>query len=392
MKEVLLAGAVRTPVGKFGGGLSELPATQLGAIAIKESLKRAKVDPAQVDYAIMGNVLTANEGQAPARQAAIRAGIPDSVSALTINKVCASGLMSVALAAQAIRAGDAEVVVAGGMENMSLAPHMIVNSRTGFRLGDVPAVDHMLRDGLWCPFENRHMGNSAEAIAAKHGIPREAQDAFALRSQQRAVAATREGVFSGEIVPVEVKRRKETVLLDRDEGPRADTSASSLAALRPAFPPGQTVTAGNASQISDGAASVVVLESARAKALGVHAMARIIGYAHAANAPAWLFDAPVLATRKLLEKTRTNLDGYDLIEINEAFAAQVLANEKELRWDWDKVNVTGGAIAIGHPIGASGARVLVTLLHGMKRRKAKRGMAVICHGGGGAVAMAIESL
>ena len=392
MKEIVLAGAVRTPVGKFGGGLSETPATALGAIAIRESLRRAKVSPDQVEYAIMGNVLTANEGQAPARQASIRAGIPDSVSALTINKVCASGLMSVALAAQAIKAGDADVVVAGGMENMSLAPHMIVNSRTGFRLGDVQAVDHMVHDGLWCPFENRHMGGSAEAIAAKHGISRDEQDAFALRSHQRSVAAMREGIFSGEIVPVEIKRKKETVLLDRDEGPRPDTSDSTLRALRPAFPPGQSVTAGNASQISDGAASVVVMESGRARSLGSNVMAKLTGYAHAANAPAWLFDAPVLATRKLLEKTRTKLEDYDLIEVNEAFAAQVLANAKELRWDWNKVNIHGGAIAIGHPIGASGARVLVTLLHSMKRNKAKRGMAVICHGGGGAVAVAVESL
>jgi acetyl-CoA C-acetyltransferase len=250
----------------------------------------------------------------------------------------------------------------------------------------------MVHDGLWCPFENRHMGGSAEAIAAKHGITREAQDAFALRSHQRAVAAMREGVFSGEIVPVEVKRRKETMLLDKDEGPRPDTSEATLRALKPAFPPGQTVTAGNASQISDGAAGVVVMESGRARSIGAQPMARLTGYAHAANAPAWLFDAPVLATRKLLEKTRTKLEEYDLIEVNEAFAAQVLANAKDLRWDWNKVNVTGGAIAIGHPIGASGARVLVTLLHGMQRQRAKRGMVVICHGGGGAVAVAVERL
>ncbi len=354
-------------------------------------MQRAGLRPDQVEYTIMGNVLSAGVGQAPARQAAIGAGIPPSSSAITINKVCASGLQAVVLAAQAIQCGDASVVAAGGMENMSLAPHLIVNSRTGFKMGDVQAQDHLLRDGLWCPFEDRHMGNSAEAIARKHGISREDQDAFALRSHQRAVAAAGEGAFATEITPISIQRRKETVVIDRDEGPRPDSSRESLAKLAPAFPPGQTVTAGNASQISDGAASVIVLGGRRAREMGVRPLGRIAGYAHAANEPAWLFDAPTLAVRRLLERTATRLDDYDLIEVNEAFAAQVLANGKELGWDWARVNVHGGAVALGHPIGASGARILVTLLHALRERKAKRGMAVICHGGGGAVAMAVEA-
>jgi len=391
VEPILLAGAARTPIGRFGGGVSTVPAPSLGAASIKESMRRAGLRPDQADYTIMGNVLSAGVGQAPARQAAIEAGIPSSSSAMTVNKVCASGLQAVVLAAQAVRCGDASVVVAGGMENMSLAPHLIVNSRTGFKMGDVQAQDHLLRDGLWCPFENRHMGASAEAIAQKHGITRDEQDAFALRSHRRAVAAAGEGGFDGEIVPITVQRRREPVTIAGDEGPRPDSSPESLARLAPAFPPGETVTAGNASQISDGAASLVVLSERRARELGVQAMGRIAGYAHAANEPAWLFDAPVLAVRRLLERTGTRLDDYDLIEINEAFAAQVLANGGELGWDWERVNVNGGAIALGHPIGASGARILVTLLHAMRARQARRGLAVVCHGGGGAVAMAVEA-
>ena len=391
MEEIVFAGAARTPLGKFGGGLSTMPATALGAAAVRASVGRAGLQPDQVDYVIMGNVLSAGLGQAPARQAAIHAGIPAAASALTINKVCASGMAAVALAAQTIRCGDAEVVIAGGMESMSLAPHLLVNSRTGYRLGDVRAIDHLAYDGLWCPFENRPMGGSAEAVAEKHGITRDEQDAYAVRSHQRAVAARDEGLFAPEIVPVEVKVRRETVVIEEDEGPRPQTTPETLARLAPAFPPGETVTAGNASQISDGAASLAVLSARRARELGVEPLARLVGYAHVGIEPAWLFDAPTMAVQRLLERTGARLEEFDLIEVNEAFAAQTLANGNELGWDWDRVNVNGGAIALGHPIGASGARILVTLLHAMMARRVRRGLAVICHGGGGAAAMALEA-
>jgi acetyl-CoA C-acetyltransferase len=390
-EQIVLAGAARTAMGKFGGGLSTVHATALGARSIEGSLAKANMQPDQIDYTIMGNVLQAGVGQAPARQAALAAGVPPTVSALTVNNVCASGLTSVVLAAQAIQCGDAEAVIAGGMENMSRAPHLIVDSRTGFRMGSVEALDHLVNEGLWCATENRHMGGSAEAIADKYGITREAQDELALRSHQRAVAAAGEGAFDGEIVPVEVKQRRETVTIDRDEGPRPDSSLESLARLKPVFPPGDTVTAGNASQITDGAASLVVLSRARAEELGVQPQATILGYAHAAIEPGWLFDAPTLAVRNLLERTGTRLEDYDLIEVNEAFASQVLANAAVLDWDWDRINVNGGAIALGHPLGASGARILVTLLHAMQARGAKKGMAALCHGGGGAVAVAVEA-
>ena len=392
MKEIVIAGAARTPIGKFGGAFAGVPATELGAKSIEASLERSGLDPADVDYTVMGNVLSAGVGQAPARQAAIGAGVPDSASALTINKVCASGMQAIILAAQAVQCGDAEVVAAGGMENMSRAPHMLVDSRTGFRMGDVAATDHLIADGLWCPFENRHMGDSAEAIAGKYAVTREAQDAFAARSHNRALAAAGEGLVEDEIVPIEVRARKETITVARDEGPREGVTAETLGKLRAAFPPGDSVTAGNASQISDGAASVLVMDGARAKQGSPGPMARITGYAHAALDPAWLFDAPVLATRRLLDKTGTELGDYGLIEVNEAFAAQVLANGGVLGWDWDRVNVRGGAVAIGHPIGASGARIVVTLMHAMKERDVERGMAVVCHGGGGAVALALEAL
>ncbi len=390
MKKVVIAGGMRTPLGKFGGALSTTPAPQLGAAAIKSALQKSGVRPENVDYVIMGNVLSAAVGQAPARQAGIAAGIPVTTSALTVNKVCASGLTSVVLASQAIQLGDADVVVAGGMENMSLAPHMLVNSRTGYRMGDIKAIDHMVFDGLWCPFENRHMGASAEAIATKYGITRAEQDAFALRSHQKAVAAAREGAFAEEIAPFQVKQKGKVLTIDQDEGPRPDTSLEVLGKLAAAFPPGTTVTAGNAAQITDGAAALVVMSADKATALKVKPMAYITGYSHAAIEPGWLFDAPTLAIRKLLEKTGTRLEDYDLIEANEAFVAQILANGKVLGWDWGKVNVKGGATALGHPIGASGARILVTLLHSMKQRGARRGIAAICHGGGGAVALAVE--
>jgi acetyl-CoA C-acetyltransferase len=341
----------------------------------------------------MGNMLSAGLGQTPARQAAIGAGIPETTSALTINKACASGLQAVILAAQAVQLGEADVVAAGGMENMSLAPHLLMDSRTGHRMGDARLVDSMLHDGLWCPFENRHMGSSAEAIGQKYGISRGEQDILAGRSHHRAATAISEAWFKDEIVPVEVsERRGETTLIDTDEGPRPDSSVEKLSGLRPAFPPGETVTAGNSSQISDGAAAVVVVSERTAEKSGAGVLCRITGYAHAANEPGMLFDAPRLAVARLLEKTGDNINLFDLIEVNEAFAAQVIANGKALGWDWDRVNQRGGAIALGHPIGASGARILVTLLHGLKRTGGKKGLAVICHAGGGAVAMSVEAV
>ena len=392
-REIVIAGAARTPVGKFVGGLSTTPATRLGSIALKAAVDRSGIEPGQVDYVVMGNMLTAGLGQTPARQAAIGAGIPDTTSAMTINKACASGLTAVVLAAQAIQSGDSEVVAAGGMENMSLAPHLLMNSRIGQRLGDATLIDSMLHDGLWCPFENRHMGGSAEAVARKYGVGRAEQDDFALRSHRKASAAVSEGWFADETVPVEVAGAKgHTQKVTADEGPRPDSTSESLARLKPGFPPGDTVTPGNASQISDGAAAVVVMSAERATETGADPIARITGYAHAANEPGMLFDAPRIAVKKLLERTGDRLDDFDVIEVNEAFAAQVLANGKALGWDWDKVNPRGGAIALGHPIGASGARILVTLIYGLRKSGGKKGMAVICHAGGGAVAMSIEAV
>ena len=392
LRDVFIAGAARTPIGKFCGGLSTTPATRLGALAIGAAVERAGVASREVDYVVMGNMLSAGLGQTPARQAAIGTGIPDTVSALTVNKACASGLWAAVLAAQAIQLGDAEVVVAGGMESMSRAPHLLLDSRTGQRMGDARLLDHMVHDGLWCPFEGRPMGAAAETIADRYGITRSAQDEFALRSHRLAGAAVDEGRFDPEIVPVEAEAgRGEPRVVSRDEGPRRDTSAERLAALRPAFPPGERVTAGNSSQISDGAAAVVVLSGEKARSLAIEPMARIAGYAHAANNPGMLFDAPRMATARLLERTGERLEDFDLIEVNEAFAAQVLANGQALGWDWDRVNTRGGAIALGHPIGASGARILVTLLQGLRERGGRRGLAVICHGGGGAVAMSVEA-
>jgi len=390
MNEVVLAGATRTPLGKLNGSLAAVSAPQLGAIAIAEAIRRAGLAPDQVEYAIMGNVLSTGIGQAPARQAAIGAGIPSSVSALTINKVCASGLAAVVLAAQMVQLGEADIVVAGGMESMSQAPHYLPGSRSGLRLGDGRLVDSMVHDGLWCAFADRHMGASAEAIARKYGITRQEQDEFAYHSHRKAVAAAAEGAFREEIVPVSLRQRRGSAEVSSDEGPRPDTSPEALARLAPAFDPGGTVTAGNSSQITDGAAAVVVMGARRAGELGCSPLAYITGYAHSAVEPEWLFDAPVLAARKLLERTGARLEDFDLIESNEAFAAQVLANGRVLGWDWARVNVKGGAVALGHPIGASGARILVTLLHTLRQRQQRRGLALICHGGGGAVAMSVE--
>lgn len=390
MDAIVLAGPTRTPQGKFGGKLSGLAAPELAAAAIRESVARAGLRPEDVNYVVLGNVLSAGLGQAPARQAALLAGLPESASAMVVNQVCASGMMAVAVAAQMVQSGMARVVVAGGMESMSRAPHLLMTVRNGVKLGNVEAVDSLLYDGLTCAIEHQHMGDAAEAIAREHGVSRAEQDAFALRSHERAVAAQAEGTFRDEIVAVATPGRDERVMVEADEGPRADTSAEALAGLRPAFEAAGSVTAGNASQISDGASAVVVMSEATAKERGAPAMARIVDATYAGIAPRRLFEAPVEATRKLLKHADWRLDTVDLIEINEAYAAQTLANGKALDWDWERVNVKGGAVALGHPIGTSGARILVTLLHSLQQRNAQRGAAVVCHGGGGAAAMAVE--
>ncbi|HEU5437810.1 MAG TPA: acetyl-CoA C-acyltransferase [Ktedonobacterales bacterium] len=387
----VLVSAVRTPIGRFLGGLSPLSATELGALAIREALKRAGAPLDQIDEVIMGNVVSAGEGQAPARQAAIAAGVPDDVPAVTINKVCGSGLKAVMLAAQAIKAGDGSLFVAGGMESMSNAPYLLPKARTGYRMGDGTLVDSVVRDGLWCAFEDVHMGEEAEIIAEKFGISREAQDEFAYQSHMKAQAATTSGRFGEEIVPVEIASKKGTTRVEHDEAIRPDTTPEALAALKPAFrTQGGTVTAGNAPGLSDGAAATVVASAAKARELGLPVLARITGYAAAAINPKYIFACPPAAVRKLLAKTGQKMSDFDLIEVNEAFAAQVLANGQELDWDWTKVNPNGGAVAIGHPIGASGARVLATLVYELRRRGGGRGLATLCLGGGGAVAMSVE--
>lgn len=391
-RDAVIVSAARTPIGRFSGGLSAIPAPELGGYAIKAALERAAIDPSVVDEVIMGNVLQAGEGQAPARQAALKGGLPNSVGALTINKVCGSGLKAVMLAAGQIRAGDGDVFVAGGMENMSAAPYLLPQARFGYRLGNGEIIDSTVHDGLWCAVECHHMGMSAEWIAENHGVTREQQDAFALRSHQRAAAAQDAGAFDREIAPIEIAGKKGQVTrIAADEPVRRDTDAKQLAGLRLAFKPdGGTVTAGNAPGITDGAAALVVMSAAKARELGVTPLARITGYAQAAVKPLELFSAPPYAVQRLLEKTQTSLDDYDLFEINEAFAAQVVANANALRIDQDRLNVHGGAIALGHPIGASGARVLVTLLHALQERGGRRGIASLCLGGGEAVALAIE--
>lgn len=390
MEEVFILGAARTPLGKLSGSLSSVPAPTLGAIAIKGALERAGVSPEQVDYTLMGNVLQAGVGQAPARQAAINAGIPVTASAMTVNKVCASGLTATVLGAGMIRLGDAEIVVAGGMENMSLAPHLLKGSRNGVKLGNWEMADSMVQDGLWCTLAGQDMAWAAEAIGDKHGVTREQQDAFALQSHQRAVAAGMEGSFRDEIVPVTVETRRSSIVVETDEGPRAGTSLEALSNLSPAFSQGRSVTAGNASQISDGAAAVVLAGTSTVERLGLNPIARISGYAHAGVNPAWLFEGPVAATHALEAKTGLKLEDFDLVETNEAFAAQALANGVALEYDWDRVNVHGGAVALGHPLGASGARILVTLLHALMQKGGRRGLATICHGGGGGVALSVE--
>lgn len=386
----VIVGAVRTPTGKFLGALSSFTAPQLGAIVIKEVVRRSGIESETIGEVIMGNVVSANVGQAPARQAAIHAGLPDDISAFTVNKVCGSGLQAVMLAAQAIRAGDAQAFVAGGMESMSNAPYVLPKARTGYRMGDGTLVDSVVHDGLWCAFENIHMGEEAEIIAEKYGVTRQEQDSFSLQSHQRASAATATGRFKDEIVPVEVKQKKGTITVETDEPIRGDSSMEALTRLMPAFREGGTVTAGNAPGLSDGASATVVVDVAFAQAHGLPVMARILGYASGAITPRYIFAAPPIAVKRVLARTGLKLSDFDLIEVNEAFAAQTLANGKELDWDWSKVNVNGGAIALGHPIGSSGSRVLTTLIYELQRRGGGRGLATLCLGGGGAVAMAVE--
>jgi acetyl-CoA C-acetyltransferase len=387
----VIVSACRTPIGKFLGALAAKTAPELGAIAIREAVARAGVDPGDVEEVIMGQAVQAGSGQAPARQAAHYAGIPDTVPSVTINKVCGSGLKAVMLAAQSIRAGDQECVVAGGQESMSNAPYLIYGMREGVKFGDRTVVDAMIKDGLWCAFEGVHMGSHAELTAERSEISREEQDRFALESHQKAVAAIEEGKFESEIVPVAIETRKGTTVVDTDEGPRKETSLDLLGRLKPAFGRDGTVTAGNAPGLNDGASALVVTSERFARERGLEILARIVGYAAAGTAPNLLFYAPVFAVRRLMEKTDRGIDDYDLIEANEAFAVQALADGKELDWDWERVNVHGGAVALGHPIGASGARVLTTLIHALRQRGLTTGLATLCLGGGNAVAMEVET-
>jgi len=389
-REAVIVSAVRTPVGRFQGTLVPLPASDLGGIAIRAAVDRSGVDPASIDEVLMGNVVLAGQGQAPARQAAIKAGLPPSIGATTVNKICGSGLKTVMLAAAMIAAGDGDVFVAGGMESMNNGPYLLPKARFGYRLGDGKLVDAMVHDGLWCAFENHHMGNSAEWIAREYNLTREELDEYAYNSQIKAITAIDESRFKDEIVPVEVpQRKKPPIVFDTDEVPRRDTSLEKLARLKPAFDPDGIVTAGNAPGITDGAAATVVMSRARAEELGIQPLARVVAYDQAAVEPLKIFTAPILAVRKVLAKTETTVDDYDLIEMNEAFAAQCLADGRALRVDWERVNVNGGAIALGHPIGCSGARVLVTLIYALRQRGLERGLATLCLGGGEAVAMAI---
>ncbi|WMW06977.1 acetyl-CoA C-acetyltransferase [Pseudomonas entomophila] len=391
MNEVVIVAATRTAIGSFQGALANVSAVELGAAVIRQLLAQTQLDPAQVDEVILGQVLTAGAGQNPARQAAVKAGLPYEVPALTLNKVCGSGLKALHLAAQAIRCGDAEVVIAGGQESMSLAPYVMPSARTGQRMGHGQLIDSMITDGLWDAFNDYHMGITAENLVDKYGLTREQQDAFAAESQRKAVAAIEAGRFKDEITPIHIPQKKgEPLVFDTDEQPRPGTSAESLAKLRAAFKKDGSVTAGNASSLNDGAAAVLLMSADKAKALGLPVLAKIAAYASAGVDPAIMGIGPVSATQRCLDKAGWQLGELDLIEANEAFAAQALAVGKQLEWDAAKVNVNGGAIALGHPIGASGCRVLVTLLHEMIKRDAKKGLATLCIGGGQGVALAIE--
>jgi acetyl-CoA C-acetyltransferase len=392
-RQPVIVSATRTPIGKFLGGLSSLSAPELGAIVIREALRRANVPADQVEEVIMGHVVQGGTGQAPARQAMLKAGVPATVPALTVNKVCGSGLKAVMLAAQSIKAGDQKVVVAGGQESMSNAPYYMYGMRTGVKLGDQKLVDGVIRDGLWCSTCDVHMGSHAEYTARKANVSRGDQDQFALSSHQKAIAAIEQGKFRDEIVPVEIAGRKGPTTVDTDESPRKETTIETLGKLKPAFPGSGdelTVTAGNASSLNDGASAVVVVSEEYARANGLEIMARITGYATGGTEPQDLFFAPIYAVQNLMKKNSSRIADYDLIEANEAFASQAIANGRGLGWDWDRVNVHGGAIALGHPIGASGARVLTTLLYALKDRGKRTGIATLCLGGGNAVALSVE--
>lgn len=391
---VILSGA-RTPIGRILGALASQPATALGAAAVRAAIERAGIDPALVDEVIMGQVVQAGAGQAPARQAALGAGLPETVSATTINKVCGSGLKAVMMAATAIRAGEGDIFVAGGMESMSQAPYLVPNMRSGHKFGHTELVDANIRDGLWCSFEHWMMGEAGEVVADEFEVTREQMDRFALESHQKAVRAMDAGAFEREITPVVIQGRQGETVVMQDEGPRRDTSLEALAKLRPAFRPDGRITAGNAPGLNDGAAALVLASRERAEALGLKPIARIVAQGQAAVEPRRIFTAPAKAMPIVLERAGWTLDDVDLIELNEAFAAQVIANARDMeqqghRWDWSKVNVNGGAIALGHPVGCSGARVLMTLLHALEQRSLKRGLAALCLGGGEAVSVAVE--
>jgi len=397
MNDVVIVSAVRTPVGKFQGALSDRTAVELGAVVVREAARRAGIDAAtpnaNIDECLMGCVLPAGLGQNPARQAALQGGLADTVAAMTINMVCGSGLKAVALAAQSVMTGAAEIVVAGGMESMTNAPYLLPQGRKGFRMGDATVVDSMVRDGLWCACEDWHMGMTAELVADKHGITREMQDAYALESHRRASAAWREGRFDAEVIPVSIPSQRkggEPTVFSRDESVREDASLEKLAALKPAFKKDGTVTAGNAPGVNDAAAAVVVMSASRAKELGLKPMVTIRAQAMSGVAPRWVMLAPVIGVERVLDRAGWRMDEVDLFELNEAFSVQALGVMKELGLDAGRVNVNGGAVAIGHPIGASGARVLVTLVHEMMRRDAKKGVAALCLGGGNSVALAVE--
>src|SRR5213594_1495369 len=388
----VILSACRTPIGRYLGGLSPVPGPRLGALVIREAMVRAAVPDSAVDEVIMGNVLQGGEGQAPARQAAIHAGLPGTIPAMTINKVCGSGLKAVMLAAQVIKAGDEQCVVAGGFESMSNAPHYVYGMRGGIKAGNSQLVDGMIHDGLWDSFSNTHMGNLAEYTARKAGVSRDDQDRFALASHQKAVAAMEACRFKAETVPVEIPGKKGPTLIEKDESPRTDSSLEALAALKPSFEKDGTVTPGNAPGLNDGASALVVASLAFAQAHGLKPLARVTAYATGGGDPKDLFFAPIVAVRNLLAQTKTTIADYDLIEANEAFAVQALANGRALGWDWARVNVNGGAIALGHPIGASGARVLTTLLYALKDKQRTTGLATLCLGGGNAVALSVEML
>jgi acetyl-CoA C-acetyltransferase len=393
MRESVIVGAVRTATGKFLGALKGFTATQLGALVVADAVRRAAIDPATVDECIMGNVVSAGLGQSPARQAALRGGLPDHVAALTINKVCGSGLKAVMLADQAIRVGDIDIAVAGGMESMSNCPYLLTRAREGLRMGNGELVDSMINDGLWCSFEDWHMGNAGEVVAEQYCVPRDAQDAYAAESHRRAARATAEGAFADEMLPISIPQKKgNPIVVDRDEAIRADTTIEALAALKPAFKKDGTVTAGNAPGVNDGASAIVVMAADRAKSLGLSPLVRVVGQATSGLPPKLVLMTPVEAVRRVAEKVGWKLQDVDLFELNEAFSVQAVAVLRELSIDPAKVNVNGGAVALGHAIGSSGSRVLTTLIYALKRRNLKRGIATLCLGGGNGVAVAVERL